>query len=167
MKIQTVAQSGGALLASLHARCFTEPWNAAEFQALLVSGNTVAQIACDGGEQPCGFVLFRIAADEAEILTIGVAPERRRAGIGRQLMLCVAATGFAQGARTLFLEVDDGNAPALSLYRQLGFEEVGRRRGYYRNCDSLADGLVLRRSLPIPAWDFAGDSTKLAWPEGS
>ena len=150
MTIQSVSESDAALLAILHACCFTEAWNAAEFEALLASGNTVAQIVRDGEEQPCGLVLFRIAADEAEVLTLGVVPQSRGIGLGRQLVLAAAATAFARGARIFFLEVSAGNAPALSLYQQLGFEEAGRRRAYYRTCESLADGLVLRCSLPLP-----------------
>jgi Fur family ferric uptake transcriptional regulator len=167
MRIETVSTSDSEVLASLHRRCFAEAWDAPAFEALLRSGRAFAHIARASDNAAVGLVVFRVAADEAEILTLGVLPERRRTGSGRQLLRAAAATAFAQRAQTLFLEVDTGNTAALSLYRQLGFEEVGRRRGYYRSCDSLADALVLRCHLPFPAWESADNFTKLGESEGS
>jgi Fur family transcriptional regulator, ferric uptake regulator len=167
LRIEPVSESDSALLASLHGRCFADAWNAEAFEALLRSGKTFAQIARGGGNAVAGFVVCRIAADEAEILTLGVVPELRRAGSGRQLLRAAAARAFAQGAQTMLLEVDAGNTAALWLYRQLGFAEVGRRRGYYRSCDSLADALVLRCRLPIPAWESADNFIKLGESEGA
>lgn len=149
MSIELVSEADSGLLAFLHGRCFAEGWTADSFAALLKSGNVIAQAARNGESQPCGFIVVRIAADEAEILTLGILPEHRRAGLARALVLSAAEVAFAQGARTLFLEVNAGNAPALALYGRLGFVRAGRRAGYYRTCDSLADALVLRRALPM------------------
>ncbi|HEY1637617.1 MAG TPA: GNAT family N-acetyltransferase [Rhizomicrobium sp.] len=167
MRIEPASESDSGQLASLHGRCLADAWDAQAFEALLKSGKTFAQIARARDNALAGVVVCRVAADEAEILTLGVVPECRRAGFGRRLVRAAAATVFAQGAQTLFLEVDVGNTAALSLYRQLGFAEVGRRRGYYRSCDSLADALVLRCRLPIPAWESADNFIKLGESEGS
>lgn len=132
-------------LAAIHAACFTDaprPWSAAEITALA---------AAPGGfliEQPGGFVLGRALAGEAELLTIAVAPEARRQGLGTALLAAFTAAAAARGAETAFLEVAADNAPALALYLGAGWHETGRRRGYYRpRAAPPIDALVLARSL--------------------
>jgi ribosomal-protein-alanine N-acetyltransferase len=132
-----------AELAALHARCFTvpRPWSETEFETLLAAPTTVLT------SQTGGFALGQVMADEAELLTIAVAPEDRRRGLGRQLLGAFLSACAARGAATVFLEVDAGNAPALSLYHSAGFREAGRRRAYYHAPDgSSTDALVLRRA---------------------
>jgi ribosomal-protein-alanine N-acetyltransferase len=149
MKIAHAAAAEAPLLASLHARCFAQAWDAKAFAELLKLENVFAFIVHEG-ETAAGFIMIRVAADEAECLSIGVLPEYRKQGLAHELVLAAAQRAFGVGARTLFLEVDVNNAPARALYRKLGFDEAGQRRGYYRSCESLADALVLRRVLPIP-----------------
>ncbi|SLN46039.1 ribosomal-protein-alanine N-acetyltransferase [Pseudoruegeria aquimaris] len=132
-------------LAALHARAFrdTRPWTADEFAALL------ADPACFLAARAEGFALGRAVAGEAELLTIAVAPEARRAGHGRALLAAFEAAARAAGARTAFLEVDAENAPALGLYLSNGYGESGRRKGYYRHADGhRSDALVLSKALP-------------------
>jgi ribosomal-protein-alanine N-acetyltransferase len=90
-----------------------------------------------------GFVLARVAADEAEILTLAVMPEARRAGLGRALVGAAVEAAAARGAVAMLLEVAEGNAAARGLYAGLGFVLVGRRRRYYGD----EDALILRCSL--------------------
>lgn len=156
-----VADRGAALrLAALHAAAFdAEPWDAAAFDSLLASPGVMALTASDpdgdgdgdgDGDlaHAVGFVLVRHAADEAEILTLAVVPQRRREGIAARLIEAAAVALAAQGAAALFLEVAEDNAPARTLYRRAGFEEVGRRRGYYaRKGAPACDALVLRLAL--------------------
>ncbi len=94
-----------------------------------------------------GMVLARVAADEAEILTLAVAPDARRRGLGRALLAAAMVTARGRGARMMFLEVASLNAPARMLYERAGFAEVGRRRRYYPSGD---DALVLRADLVAP-----------------
>jgi len=95
-----------------------------------------------------GFALGRVVAGEAELLTLAVAPEARRRGVGRRLVqgfLAQAAQGCAQEA---FLEVAADNRAALALYAAAGFIEVGRRLGYLAGPGTApVDALVLRHSL--------------------
>ena len=123
--------SDAALLAALHAAAFPRPWKEEEFARLLAQPGVWALAA--GSE---GFILLRRAADEAEILTLAVAPDARRRGRGRAL---VEAT---QGEYALFLEVAEGNAAAIGLYRACGFREISRRKAYYANGENA---LVMRR----------------------
>ena len=91
-----------------------------------------------------GFALWRRLGEEGEILSFAVAPEARREGLARALLSEVMVSASAEGVAAMFLEVDAGNAPAIALYKSAGFQQVGRRRRYYRNG---ADALVLRRAL--------------------
>lgn len=102
----------------------------------------------NGAAQPAGFALARLAADEAELLSIGVVPECRRAGIARRLVAASVERAGSAGAAALFLEVGEANQPARLLYEGLGFHIVGRRPQYYRSPDGgLEDAVVMRRDL--------------------
>jgi len=152
VNISTADAVDAALLGSLHASCFADAWDGYAFAQLLKPENTAAFIAREA-DMAAGFIMLRVAADEAEILTLAVVRECRRQGFARKLVLLAAEHACRAGARTLFLEVDENNIAARALYDQLGFAKVGRRPGYYRNCDSVANALVLKRDLPIPAWE--------------
>jgi ribosomal-protein-alanine N-acetyltransferase len=133
------SRNGTAVLASLHANCFPDPWNAAAISALLVTPGTFAYAHEDG------FVLARAAGAEAEILTLAVAPAARGRGLGRAWLQAVISKAAGMGATSMFLEVGIDNPSALALYAGLGFAKVGTRKAYYNG----GDALVLR--LPLPA----------------
>lgn len=124
-----------ARLAAIHAASFTtpRPWSTQEIASLLSDPATVLI------EDAAGFALGRTVADEAELLTLAVTPDRRRRGIGAHLLGRFLIAARERGAARVFLEVAADNDAALALYRQHGFFETGRRRGYYR--DSLADAV--------------------------
>jgi ribosomal-protein-alanine N-acetyltransferase len=133
--------------AALHeASGFDKPWDAHAFAELLAMPGTTGSLALVGDE-PVGLALWRVAADEAEILTICTLSERRRAGAGRHLLDAAIAAASAAGARRLFLEVAVDNTAALGLYRTFGFAEEGRRRGYYRDPNGARDALILGRAI--------------------
>lgn len=145
----TVADS--AAVSSLHHEDFVRPWTDGEFATLLgqdtVFGFAAREVG-HGAEPPVGFVLARLAAGEGEILTVAVARTHRRQGLGWQLMDAVLRSLHAERAEALFLEVDETNVAALTLYRRLGFREVGKRPNYYRSTEHGPTGaLVMRRDL--------------------
>lgn len=148
------------VLAALHARCFEDSWSEKGFRQLMEATGVEATLAHDSGE-PLGFILIRVAADECEILSLGVVPTSRGQGTGSRLVERAAHRASERGARTMFLEVNVNNTAAKRLYEKLGFREAGRRGGYYRSCDSLADALILRRDLPIPAWESLDNSSSV------
>lgn len=97
---------------------------------------------------PLGFVLIQTVLDEAEINTIVVAKEARKQGVARKLLSAVFDRLREEGVGRLLLEVAEDNAPAITLYRQLGFDEIGRRKNYYRRKSGRAvDALVMERGL--------------------
>lgn len=135
--------------ARLHAADFAHPWPADEIAAIIARPTTLAAAALDPTSGRLrGFVLARLAADEAEILTVAVDAALRGRGVGRALLSETLRQAGNAGARAIFLEVDEGNAPAIALYRRLGFSKVGERVGYYRRRDgSRATASVMRKSL--------------------
>jgi ribosomal-protein-alanine N-acetyltransferase len=137
--------------AALHAESFVplgeRGWTLQDLAELMASpGMTGLLVRADG--QDAGFALCRIAADEAELLTIAVRPAWRRRGLGRRLLAAIIDHARSCGARTLYLEVGADNPPARSLYEAQGFCVVGRRPGYYqRRQRPAADALIMRLTL--------------------
>ena len=137
-----------ALLAVLHAQCFPpgERWDEAAMASLLAMPGCFGCVAGSGTDGELqGLALGRVAADEAELLTIGVLPAARRGGIGVRLLRELGTEALVRGAGCLFLEVAVGNTAALALYDSLGFTRAGLRRRYYPDG---GDALVLRQALP-------------------
>jgi len=136
-----------AHLASIHASAFAHPSDAHEFERLLADRAVVAD-GLFAGEQPFGFALSRVVLDEAEILTVAIAPDARGRGSSKPLLASHLDALARAGTRLVHLEVEEENAPALALYRRLGFRPVGRREGYYRRPDgSSAAALTMNIKL--------------------
>jgi ribosomal-protein-alanine N-acetyltransferase len=134
-------------IASLHGASFRRGWSDGEIERLLLERNTVAHRATVGRTLH-GFILSRLAAGEAEILSVAVASARRGRGLARALLNLHLRRLAGLGARSVFLEVDEDNEPARRLYNRAGFREVGRRPGYYaEGRERPATALVLRRDL--------------------
>jgi ribosomal-protein-alanine N-acetyltransferase len=89
--------------------------------------------------------MFRVVADEMELLSLAVTPAWRRQGLACWLTRLALAVAGRKGARAAFLEVRSANAPARRLYASLGFVETGRRPGYYQ--DPVEDAIVLSRTF--------------------
>lgn len=142
------------MIAALHAGCFDDSWNAYTVGQVMRMPGAFGYVAvlseAAGGEAelPVGFALASGAHDERELLSIGVLPDHRRSGIGRQMVQMIIDESIRRGAARLFLEVAEDNEGAQRLYRSLGFFAVGRRPGYYRRKTGPAVGaLTLRLSL--------------------
>jgi len=130
-------------MARLHAACFVRPrpWSGADII------ETLAAPAAFVRAEPGGFAIGRVAADEAELLTLAVDPTMRRRGIGRRLLGRIEGEAAARGARRLFLEVAADNHAAIALYRAAGYGDIGRRPAYYVAAGEAVDALVLSREL--------------------
>lgn len=136
-------------IAELHGLVFEDPWSAEGIRALLEDPGSTSLVA-QGGTPPrmIGFIIGRIAADEAEILTLAVAPWARRLGIGRRMVEGLVRAVTRAEVTRLHLEVAADNAAARALYGGLGFEEVGRRKSYYvRKSSPAQDALLLARDI--------------------
>jgi len=139
------------LASRLHGEAFAplgeRVWTRQDMAELLASPG-VAGWALQFADAAIGFALCRVAADEAELLTIAVQPAKRRRGAGRALLAAVIAHARDAGARSLFLEVGADNPAALALYGGAGFQAIGRRKAYYNRVGRpAADAVVMRLTL--------------------
>ena len=136
--------------AALHSTAFAYAWGEHEFERLISASNAVGDAALGARRKDLvGFILSRVAADEAEVLTIVVAPSYRNRGIGRQLIQSHLTRLRNLKVGSLFLEVGETNGAARKLYANLGFVEVGRRKNYYKteNPTEQVSALILRRDI--------------------
>ena len=118
-------------LANLHKQCFPhKPWTAADFADLKKSG-------CEIIASQNGFIVYRQTLDEAELITIGVAPDARRGGIAAAMLGIMESELKKNGVKSIFLEVAQDNTPARSLYQQNGYKEIGVRPKYYDGVDAI------------------------------
>jgi [ribosomal protein S18]-alanine N-acetyltransferase len=141
-KIDRATPQDVKALSALHATGFARGWTQDEFTSLLLAQNTLAlcmrqSVRQKALGQPLGLIIWRIAADEAEILTLIVDKKIRGQGQGRALLQASLSPLMQRGVSALFLEVESENAPALRLYQQFGFAQVGLRKGYYAGKDAL------------------------------
>ena len=134
-----------AAIARLHGASFHRGWSDGEIERMLRDRHVLAHRAMSG-QSFAGFILSRLVTGEAEILSVAVAAARRGKGLARRLLDLHLRRLAGLGVRTVFLEVEEGNSPALRLYRRAGFRQVGRREGYYQESKGAA-ALVLRRDL--------------------
>jgi ribosomal-protein-alanine N-acetyltransferase len=81
----------------------------------------------------CGFLVARIAADEAEILNTAVDPAHRRNGVGTLLLRAAISAAQAHNAKTIYLEVRESNRAAIAFYIKHGFVKAADRRAYYNS----------------------------------
>jgi ribosomal-protein-alanine N-acetyltransferase len=144
MRVRVGAVDDLAALADVHARAFAQAWTETSLKSLISGPGVAAHIVED--DEICGFIVTRVAADEAEIITIAVRPDRHRQGLASALLKTALAQAEAAGATRAFLEVAARNLPARRLYEGQGFREVGRRKTYYADGD---DALVLGTGLPL------------------
>ncbi len=135
-RIDPIGTEAASRLAAIHATAFARSWSTVEFESLLGERGMVADGLFLGRQsRPSGFVLSRIVIDEAEILTIAIGPEARGRSHAGPLLSRHLDGLSRRGARKVHLEVEEGNTPALALYRRHGFAEIGRREGYYVKSD--------------------------------
>ena len=143
LTIEPMAAADLAACAAIEATA-PESWSEAQLAEELQSPAARLFVARQGGEV-VGLAVFQLAAGEAGLYALTVAPAARRQGVGGALLAGSLAALKAQGAASCFLEVRAGNAAALALYRRMGFAAAGLRRGFYKAPpeDAVVMSLVL------------------------
>jgi [ribosomal protein S18]-alanine N-acetyltransferase len=135
-----------ATIAELETAAFSDPWSLASFESVLAEPAAYMAVARDAaGGDVVGYVVAWFAADEGEIANLAVREPTRRRGIGAALLDGALVEGGRRGAENIYLEVRESNDAARRLYASRGFEEIGRRRRYYKR--PVEDAIVLRRVL--------------------
>jgi ribosomal-protein-alanine N-acetyltransferase len=131
-------------IAAIERQAFSDPWTPSAFASMIGREPVQFVVVREGAGTPVlGYVVAIFAGDEGEIANVAVAEAARRRGTGAALVETVLAEAERRSVGALYLEVRESNAAARHLYGACGFEEVGRRRGYYRH--PVEDALILRR----------------------
>ena len=134
-------------VAAIERATFSDPWSLRSFREALDSASVYFACARSDAGSVVGYVVAWFVADQGEIANIAVAPDERGRGVGRALLDAALGEAAARGISAVYLEVRDSNQRARELYASRGFEEVGRRRRYYRR--PVEDAIVLRRTLTL------------------
>ncbi len=143
--IRPMVMADLAAVSDLDERCESHPWGPANFQGeLLRVDNGWARVMLSG-DVLVGYLCTWMIVDELHIGVVGIAPEARRHGYGRQLMEDAHTWAKAHGGTVSYLEVRASNAAGIALYTGLGYRQVGRRRGYYP--DNHEDALLMLADL--------------------
>lgn len=148
--ISALAPSDVDVVARIHAACFDEEWDEATIRKVMAMPGAFGLVARAVGAGPMvGFALARVAADECELLSLGVAPQLRGQGYGARLLDAAIVRAAISEATRFFLEVAEDNDVALRLYQTRGLVAVGRRPRYYllKNGRRTA-ALTMRCDLP-------------------
>jgi [ribosomal protein S18]-alanine N-acetyltransferase len=124
--------SDGETLEQIHKACFPDGWSQDTFQKLLNDKGVCGWMAISPENLPIGFILARILYNEAEILTFAVQPSVQRNGIGRYLLEELLIFIRSVQCNKLYLEVAIDNEPAVSLYKNMGFQIISTRPDYYK-----------------------------------
>lgn len=133
--IRRMTAADVAGVAELEAACFTDPWPPAVFFEELAMENRL-YLVLETDHRVTGYGGLMLVDDDAHIMTIAVAPERRRRGDGSRLLLALVDAALERSATSLTLEVRASNEAAAGLYRRFGFVTVGTRPAYYRDEDA-------------------------------
>lgn len=156
-EIETLRPSDLEVVAKLHAKCFFDAWGPPMLRQVLGMPGSFGYVARRSGYGSIiGFALGRVAADECELLSLGVEPAYRSQGIGARLLSASMSRAAAEKSRWFFLEVAEDNSSALRLYRNYGLTGVGQRLDYYENADGSRTNAYTMR-CELPALVGAGD----------
>ncbi len=144
-KLRLMRESDIAAVVGIETRSYDFPWSDAIFSDCLRVGYCCWVV--EQGASVCGYGIMSVAAQESHILNICIAPEARRLGAARMLMLNLLELAANHHARISFLEVRPSNSAAIRLYESLGFRRVGTRKGYYPAKSGREDALVMSTPL--------------------
>jgi ribosomal-protein-alanine N-acetyltransferase len=124
---------------------FTLPWPRDDLERDIGENILSAYFVAETSGAVCGYAGMWVVADECHIMTIAVAPEHRRAGIGAMLLMKLIDEARLRGASKFFLEVRASNAPDISMYEKFGFRAIDVRKAYYEEKDTREDAIVMMR----------------------
>lgn len=142
MIITNMRQEHVAQVAELEKLCFADPWSENSVASELDNPLSLWLVAVDG-ERVAGYVGSQTVMEESDMMNVAVHPDYRKQGIATALIVGLVEELHKRGSRCLTLEVRASNETAISVYRKLDFQEVGRRKNYYRN--PREDALILRK----------------------
>ena len=145
----TVVRAAGSAdipeIAEIERSCFSPPWSEKSLAEEIGPEDTFFAAAAEQGGRILGFCIARMAGDEAELYQIAVREDERRKGTAALLMESLLVWAAERGAGKIFLEVREGNSPAVGLYLRYGFSVISRRKDYYSA--PAEDALIMERTV--------------------
>ncbi len=137
------------VLVSMEKILFADsPWSMGQFKEEFkgVPRTHFFTVAVDGNNQIIGYAAVMVAAPgvEADVLTVGVLPEYRKAGIGTAFMEALENWASDKESNAMMLEVGVDNSGAIALYESLGYSKISVRQNYY---GAGLDAIVMRKDL--------------------
>lgn len=145
--IRAMQESDLDAIMRIETQAYSFPWSRAIFRDCILAGY-LARVLEEQGIL-YGYSVVSVAAQEAHLLNICVAPKSQAVGYGRTLLLAMIRLAQQFGAQQLFLEVRPSNLRAIALYQKAGFHEIGRRTGYYPTPLGREDALVMAMDLTV------------------
>ena len=120
---------------------FSIPWSRASFEQELSENRCARYLVVAVGGKPVGYAGMWLVLDEGHITNVAIHPDFRGRGLGETLMRALIQLAADTSLTWMTLEVRRSNAIAQSLYRKLGFIDVGYRKRYY--ADNKEDALIM------------------------
>ena len=150
MLIRRMTTDDIPVVAEIEKQCFSQPWSEKSFEDSITREDTIFLLCEDSVKEPddacekviTGYIGMYLSFDEASITNVAVSPEFRKRGYGEQLVLAAKKAAREFGAEAIFLEVRVSNAPAISLYKRNGFEELGIRKKFYEH--PVEDAIIMK-----------------------
>ena len=146
--LRAMTESDLAAVVAIEQSAYEFPWTLQIFRDCLKAQYDCFVLDQDGVVD--GYFVLAVAADEAHVLNVAVAPARQGQGIGRRLMKRLLDLARWHRATRVFLEVRPSNPRAIALYERLGFTQIGRRPRYYPAREGREDALVLALEMGPP-----------------
>ena len=146
IRILPMEAGHAAQIAALEKQCFSAPWSEKSVLEELTNPLSLWLVAAEG-DTVAGYIGSQSVLGESDMMNVAVDPAYRRQGIGEKLILALIEGLREKGNHCLSLEVRASNDPAILLYQKLGFSQIGKRPGYYRN--PREDALILRKEWEI------------------
>ncbi|MBQ2705829.1 MAG: ribosomal protein S18-alanine N-acetyltransferase [Agathobacter sp.] len=131
-------------VAEIEKKCFSLPWSEQSLIDSVVREDTLF-LVCEDARNIVGYIGMYLSFDEGDITNVAVAPAQRKKGYGEALVAKAIALAKERDLEMILLEVRVSNTPAISLYKKMGFEELGLRKKFYEH--PVEDALIMKCPL--------------------
>lgn len=134
-----------SVVVAIEQQNFTHPWTHGNFMDSLQAGHSAWVV--EQSNEIIAYAVLMLVLDEVHLLDISVKAPYQKQGVGRRLLEHLMETGRSHGGANMFLEVRVSNTSAISLYEQMGFNEMGIRRNYYPSQHGREDAVLMGIAL--------------------
>ncbi len=137
---------------AIEQRAHMAPWTQVQFTDSLDAGHWAYTLRVLGAEDApdtlVGYCVLMPGVDEISLLNIAIDPSQQRQGLAQKILLVMEDQALAKSLSKIFLEVRASNAPAISLYQKMNYQQVGIRKAYYPMHEGQReDALVMMKEL--------------------